>query len=270
MTIFKTKPHKNFGFSLLELIAVMAIMAILAGTLAPNVFDAIKRAKSDAESHNIVELIKSLKNSIINRKYIPTSSTNSWVTAISTTSSFNNNEIEFNDFGFRRRIVFDPLFFTNSNSTFPGLTQNQGLASAPVSPRLMLISDLTRNVPSITNTSTIFNNIWEQNNGANIVESNDVKIERLNLSDSFHRIILSNESIQQPSYQLEDGSIISIPAASGGVDGSLTRFVLDKTRISLIEPSLLGAGTEQMVNVIASDWTSRYQTNGTNYYWGRP
>lgn len=258
------------GFSLMELIAVMAIMAILAGTLAPNVFDAIKRAKSDAESQNIVALVSSLKTSIIDRKQIPTSSTSSWVTAISVASSFNDNDIEYNDFGFRRRLVFDPLFFTSSNANFPGLTQNQGLATAPVSPRIMLISDLTRNVPSVTNTSTVFNDIWEQSNSANIVESTDVKIVRLNLTDIFHRIILSNESTQQPSYQLETGTVISIPAANGGIDGSITRYVLDSSRLSLIEASLLGAGTEQMVSVVKNDWTSRYQTNGSSWYWGPP
>ena len=254
----------------MELIAVMAIMAILAGTLAPSIFDQVKRAKADAEEKNLIELINSLKLSIIDEKIIPTSTTSSWVNAIASASRFNREDIEYNSFGYRRRLVFDPIFFTNSNSVFPGLVQNQGLANAPVSPRLMLISDLTQNVSAISNTATVFNDIWEQNNGANQVESTELKIVRLNLTNSFHRIILTNENSQQPSFQLEAGSIVNLPAASGGIDGSVTRYVLDNTRISLRETSLIGVGAEQTVNIINNDWTSRYQTNGTSWYWGTP
>lgn len=261
---------KISGFTLMELIAVMAVMAILAGSLAPSIFDQIKRAKADAEEQNLVELISSLKLSIIDTKTIPTSEINSWVSSIALSSSINRKDIEYNSFGYRRRLVFDPRFLTNSDSIFPGLTQNQGLENAPVSPRVMLISDLTQNVSSISNSSTVFDDIWEQNSDANIIESSNVKIVRLSLNDRFHRIILTNESTEHPSYQLEDGSIIDVPVAHGGIDGSITRYVLSNTRISLREKSLVGVGVEQTANLVNSDWTSRYQTNGTTWFWGKP
>ena len=45
----------------MELIAVMAIIAILAGSLAPTIFDQIRRAKSDAEIINLKEIMENFQ-----------------------------------------------------------------------------------------------------------------------------------------------------------------------------------------------------------------
>ncbi len=265
--MFNIKKQK--AFSLMELIAVMAIMAIMAGTLAPSIFNQIKRAKADAEIQNLKTIMQSLSLYIQDKKVIPTSSTISWTQAIATVSNISIQKIEFNDNDFRRRLIFDPQFLTNVDSSFSGVTQNQGLAVEPVSPRVMIISNLTANVASVANNSSVFNDIWQQNTSALIKESADIKIERINLKSIFHRIVLSNANSTQASYQLESGSVISVPAASGG-DGIIIRWVIDQSKISLYSAPVSGTSVLQQTSILQSDWTSRYQTNGTIWFWGQP
>ncbi|MCF6193010.1 MAG: type II secretion system GspH family protein [Kangiellaceae bacterium] len=262
--------HRNTsrqcGFSLMELIAVMAIIAILAGTLAPNVFEAIKRARADAEIENLASIAISIELSVLQNKTIPTSTTNAWVLAVEKNSDFNAKDIEFNSLNFRRRLIFDPHFFTTTNSAFPGLNQNQGLANLPNSPRALLVSDMTANVANIPNTAAEFNSVWDQTVGADLVESSNLKIQRINFSSKFHRVILSNQHANQPFYQLENGTTTAIPAAVGGSDGSIIRFVLQDTKISLFaEP--FPTGGKQLIHIVKSDWSIRYQTDGTNWSW---
>jgi len=254
------------GFSLLELIAVMAITAILAGALAPNVFDAISRARADAEIENLSSIAYSIELSVLQNKSIPTSVTSSWVSAAENSSDFNAQDIEFNSLNFRRRLIFDPRFFSTSDNVFPGLNQNQGLASLPNSPRALLVSDMTTNVANIPNTAAEFNAVWDQTAGADLFESGDLKIQRINFSNKFHRIILSNQHANQPYYQLENGTTTVIPPAVGGSDGTITRFVLKDTKISLhAEP--FPTGGKQLVHIVKSDWSIRYQTDGANWSW---
>lgn len=257
------------AFTLMELIAVMAIISILAATLAPNLFDAIDRAHAEAEIDNLNSLTKSLELSVLDQKQIPTATTSSWVNAIAASSEFSLQDIEYNKKGFRRLLIFDPRFFTSSDSTFPGFIQDQGLTSDLVSPRAMLVSDLTQNVSSVTNSTSVFNDIWNQTNTPLLVESSNLKIKRINFSDKFHRIILNNQHTNLPYYQLESGTTISIPAASSGVDGSLIRYILKNTRLSLYDDPYPSGSLQQTI-IVTSELSMRYQTDGSNWSWEKP
>jgi len=242
------------AFTLLELIAVMAIIGILAGALAPSVFDAINRTHAETEEANLEALADSLKHYALEQKQIPNASTSNWVNAISTVSHFSLNDIEYNAKNFRRRLVFDPQFLTSPDNSFNGFTQDQGLTAAPISPRAMLISDLNANVASVTNDSTIFN---------------DLKIQRINFADLFYRVILTNQHSNQAHYQLESGTDTAVPAASGGSDGSVTLYLLKTTRLSLYSDPY-PSGNLQQAHIIHSDWSGRYQTDGSNWSWQKP
>jgi prepilin-type N-terminal cleavage/methylation domain-containing protein len=265
---FKTY-RKQLAFTLLEMIAVMAIIAILAGALAPSVFDAINRAHAETEEANLEALAESLRRYVLEQKQIPNATTSNWVNAISTVSHFSLNDIEYNAKDFRRRLVFDPQFLTSPDNNFGGFSQNQGLTNAPVSPRAMLISNLTANAASVTNDSTIFNNIWNQTNSPAVVEGPNIKIQRINFADLFYRVILTNQHTNQAYYQLESGTNTAVPAASGGSDGSISRYVLKTTRLSLYSDPYPSGNLEQ-VHIIHSDWSSRYQTDGSNWSWQKP
>ena len=259
---------RKAGFTLMEMIGVMAIMSILAAVLAPNIIDAIHRGYAEAEEQNLLQIANSLQRSVLQNKQIPSSTTASWVTAVASESAFNTQQVEFNPRDFRRRLIFDPRFFSNSDTVFGGFTQNQGLASPPVSARAMLISDLTRNVPAIANNASTFNSIWDQSGSPSIVEGADVKIQRINMNGWFHRIIFNNQRTASPAYQLETGTLTSIPAASGGSDGSLIRYVLTDTRVGVHQSPFPG-GVLSMTSLVQGDQSLRYQTDGLNWSWVR-
>lgn len=261
------RPQK--GFSLMELIGVMTVMAILAGTLAPNFADTINRANSEAEKINMNVLSDALRQYVIDQKRIPRANVNQWRPAIAGVTSIPEGEVEFNDKGYRRRLVFDPRFLTGADSNFPGVVQNQGLATPPVSPRAMLISDLTRNVPAVANNTATFNAIWNQTGTPAIVESDDVIIERLHFGDLFHRVILSNQNTAQPYFRLENGTNVAIPAAVSGVDGVITRYVLQNSQIALFQAPFPGGGLQQVM-LVQKEYSRRYQTDGFNWNWVQP
>lgn len=257
---------QSTGFTLLELIGVMAVMAILAAVLVPNVADSIDRAYADAEQKNLQVMSESLVQYLKTNKKLPTSSTASWVVAIASQSGLSQVQIEFNQKNYRRRLLYDPRFFTNSDTNFTGLTQNQGLASAPVSPRAMIISDLSANVPNVANTTTAFNNIWEQTSSATLKESKSIKIQRINFAPYFHRVVLSNANSGQPFYSLEAGSKFSIPASSAGADGVLTRFIVSGSLLQLFVPPYPSGGLFT-TTIISDDIAFRYQQLGVQWAW---
>lgn len=256
------------GFTLMELIGVMAIIAIMAAVLAPSLTDGIDRAYAAAEQAHLETLMDSLEQHILVNKQIPRQTTAEWTAAVAGYADLASADVEFNDRGYRRRLYVDPQFFSSTESTFPGYTQNAGLASRPYSPRLMIVSDLTRNAPNPPGSAADFAAIWDQTGSATLIEGEKVKVARLNLSGRFHRLLLSNANGQQPFYSLEGGSATAVPAAVGGVDGTLTRYVLKSSRLSVFF-SPFPAGGMNTSTLVDGDLSLRYTTDGSNWFWER-
>ena len=265
--------HKNSsrftGFTLIEVIGVLSIIAIMASVIAPSVFDDIKRARQDAETQNLELLAEHLVKFIHDAKRIPRRNVNDWTTAIATMGSLPRAKVEFNERDFRRAYYVDPRFFTTTDTPFPGYTQQTGLATPPISPRIMLVSVLTGNAPSAPTTSAAFNAIWDQSAGATVVEGADIKIERLNLRSLFQRIVLTNENTNQPGFQLEAGARSSIPAASGSGDGVVTRYVIRNTKVNLYTDPYPSGNLDE-VFLVEEDKDYAFQLVGSNWVWRRP
>lgn len=180
-----------------------------------------------------------------------------------------SEKIELNERDFRRGYYVDPQFFTSTNTAFPGYTQTSGLAAQPVSPRIMLVSSLVANAPAAPTTSTVFSAIWDQSAAATLIEGPEIKIQRINLRSLFHRVILTNEHTNQPGFQLEVGSVNSMPASSGGVDGLVTRWVMDKTRMNLLGDPFPSGALNQVV-LIDTPTNSSYRMSGASWEWQKP
>ena len=257
------------GFTLMELIGVMAVMAILAGALSPNIAASLNQAYSDSEIENMDVIADNLIDYILKQKKIPSANSSSWVTALSSISTFSTEDLEYNTKGYRRRLIFDPRFFTNTDKTFIGFSQNMGLASAPVLPRVLLVSDMSKHVAAVSNKAAIFNAIWNQSNTSVLKESKNLIIKRINLADKFHRVVLSNQNTAKPYYQFENGSLASIPVVNGGTDGIVIRYIIDSTQLNLFTAPYPNGNLEQ-VSIIRSDLSMRYETNGVNWSWVKP
>ena len=260
--------RQSQGFSLLEMIGVMAVMAILAGALAPAIFQMIDDGYQTAEIQSMETLRTALEDAIRSNKEIPSAKDSDWTTAVADFAGFAPSRVLYNDKNFKRRLYVDPKFFSKKNKAFKGYVQNQGLASKPHSPRMMLVSNLEGNIKTKLNNNKQFSAVWEQTKKAKIKESKTLIIERINLAPLFKRVVLSNSFSSQTGFELEGGKEGAIAAASGGSDGSRTLYVIAATRIDLNAAPYPGGATQRQL-IVQNDTSLRYQTDGGSWYWDR-
>ena len=247
------------GFSLLELIAVMAIMAILAGAMAPNIASRIDAAYRDAERDNLATLAQNLREAIVEQKRIPSMRAQSWTQAIASVSAYSAGRIARNDKGYRRRLLIDPQFYSDSARPSREYVQNRGLRQRPYSPRMMLVSSLGGELRLPALGVEAFDAIWNQYETAVLREGGDVLIERIHLAAYFHRLVLSNRhSSERPFFQLENGDRQALPRARNNADSSVTRYVLHNTQIALYQAPF-PSGSKQQTALVQSDTAMRYQ-----------
>jgi prepilin-type N-terminal cleavage/methylation domain-containing protein len=132
-------PHSR-AFSLIEMIGVLAVMAILAGMLLPNVLRKIADAHSGREDRNLAILADGLLQYTQSRQTIPGAS--SWASNIAEMTGLNLNEVLRvlpHDANTARVYVIHPAFApsTGSNPVFTNLSSG---ASSPTNARLMILS----------------------------------------------------------------------------------------------------------------------------------
>lgn len=254
----ESKPRAGAGFTLIEMIGVMAVIAILASAIAPSVVDLAVKAKAEKETISLNSLAESLRQSVLQTKSIPLAATSSWVNAIALENNLPSSKIEFNHASFRRGYYIDPHFLTSPASSFSGYP-SQGLTTAPISPRIMLVSNLSAHVPSAPTTAAEFSAIWDQTASTSLVESQSIKVVRLNLRSTFHRIIFNNDSVEQASYAFEGNSKQALAA------GVTERYVLDSTKVRLYTHSYPN-GALDFVSLVNSDESFRYDGSA----WSQP
>ncbi len=201
------------AFTLIEMIGVIAIIAILAAVIAPNVVKQMQAAGQDAEEEALGVLADGLIDYVLENRIIPQSGEGSgaWSTNIATQTDLPAKKIYENDHGNSRRYWFDPA--TNLN----GLSDNSSsydqntvsaanlsgdattsTASAPTNPRAMIISDLTAGgtnnilVASVTHNAANFAAVWDQT--GTLTESSTLKIKRINFSQMFETVTLESSN----------------------------------------------------------------------------
>lgn len=107
------KKMNNKGFSLVELIVVIAIMAVLIGVLAPTLLGNIEKSKLSKDKQAIDELYQAWTNTLGDPKYEPpynktftyTCSANGTIT-INDTTAVPANSIKSSDDGSEKTTVF--------------------------------------------------------------------------------------------------------------------------------------------------------------------
>ena len=255
------------GFSLIELIGVLAIMSILASIILPNMLRRMDIANADAEASNLVSLASDLEQYITTQFTIP--STNTWASAIASVSALPINEVSNNKYGFKRGFYVDPKFFTATDIVFTDYQQTTGLLTPPVTPRIIIVSSLKGDALPAPTSSAAFDAIWNQTSAANVLESDSLKIHRIYLGHLFHPVLLLNSSTRIPSYQLNAQPIKPLPVASNGINGQLTIYVINRTQLTLHQDPY-PTGTVQYTLFIQDQDSFLYGTDGVTWFWGRP
>lgn len=191
---------KQHGFSLIEIIGVMAIVAILLSAAAPNIIKMIKNEQADAETTTLDVLGGALIDFISEKQNIP--APDSWTDSLAPYVDFASNDLSVAING--NRVMYVHPSFTFSN--FPSQSYNQDslfiadddipLTSAPTDARIIFASNIYQNITTASLTAAQFDAVWNQSGSipADLVAGDSVSIERVNLSNLFFPVIFNVNS----------------------------------------------------------------------------
>jgi len=228
---------------LIEIIAVLAIMAVLVGVVAPSVIRRIDRAAWTKETADLNTFADALNQSIIRTKTIP--SYTNWASTVASQMSLPVSVISTNSRRYARAFLIDPSLSINGALPY---TQTANGTTKPVSARVMIVSSLARALPaSVTNSvasATNFTAIW--NAAENTVPAcpafsgwggtgDDLRIKKLNLEPLFYQLILVNHASDTntvPRFSIDDNSsVTAVPPGGRGLD----KYYLDGTVVGLYD-----------------------------------
>ncbi len=203
----------NQGFTLIEVIGVLAVMATLMAIVAPTILDQVDRAAQEAEGQNLEAIAEGVE------LYLRTNY--DWPSTLSDLSpdyvAFGVAQITTNDRGFPRYLFVHPDTSSYVNST--GLTVSE-LADA----RYLLISNVSADAaPTITNASQ-FDSYWN----TDTTTTPDVQIYRGHVSSLFHLLSISAMG-QHGSYRI-DGT-----GTNSGNGGTLATRMTYHVRGTVVE-----------------------------------
>jgi len=187
------------GWTLIESVAVMAVLAILAAVLVPPVIKRVDRAAWTRETADLGAMGEALLQSVRRTKSIPTYT--NWASAVASQMSTPVSAVLTNGRRYARAFLIDP----DLNINGPGLpyTQTVNGTDKPINARVMILSSLAQALPIASGQplATDFNNIW--NAAENTVPTgtpfngwagtgDDLRIKKLDLEPLFHQLILFN------------------------------------------------------------------------------
>lgn len=264
MLVKKNKVYKNrlglfnAGFSLMETIGVLAIIAILVGMMVPPIIKKIFEARRTAETNDLYNISEVLKEEILKKKYIPAST--NWANFLSERLGLPPESIHKS----RRIMVVDPQIRIGAGGL--PYTQTTNGTSYPIKARIMFISNLSLDtsnpsIPADIATDPIkFQLAWDTPDRQvppgwpaswNGKEEN-LKIQRMELSSLFIRLVI----------QVAGGSraYISIDGSQPFSISSTNRFYLRGTALGLYD----AVGTKLLDHDVLYD-DATYIFNGVNW-----
>src|SRR5205809_8130226 len=145
------------AFSLIELVGVLAVIAVLAAVLAPALIRQMDRIAGQQESASLKSFGDALQQSILRKRYIPSAS--DWATNIAAELGVDVANVNTNQARRQPRFfLIDPALRTGDNSSAlpynqtnasgSVVTNSAGVIVPPLSPRVMILSSIGRALPA--------------------------------------------------------------------------------------------------------------------------
>jgi prepilin-type N-terminal cleavage/methylation domain-containing protein len=225
------QPHPPFrkAFSLLELIGVLAVMAVLAAIILPILTRSIDRVANERETAELAAFETGLRQSIMRQGYLT-----NWANLpdqIANELGAEPTRVSSNARRQPRFFLVDPLMQLGTNA--PGqlyvqtdagsvVTNSSGVIP-PVNPRLIIITSMGPPLSGVTGgPNADFDAIWNTAAGQTPATAalsswggkpSDLRIKRINLSDLFvHLILTSNGSQAAGKYSVSSANYLTASA----------------------------------------------------------
>src|ERR1044071_6036263 len=193
--------RNSLAFSLIEMIGVLAVIAILAAVLVPAWLQQSDKVAGDQESAVLKSLGDALQQSIMRQRYIPSDA--DWAQAVATELGVDPAGVTTGQRRQPRLFLIDPAL-SIAGSGLPYTQTSAGSPSVPSSPRVIILSSVGAALPagmtSGVAAASDFTNIWNSADGTVPAApsfagwagtGDDLKVQRVNLSALFVRLGLS-------------------------------------------------------------------------------
>jgi len=259
------------AWSLIEMIGVIAIIAVISMAIAPVLVKQIDQANKDAEIRILERMAEGLQMSVLRQHRIPGAI--DFAEAIARELGLDQTTVLQNRAGYQRVYLIHPSMRLgpNGNSTLP-YTQDWRGSLEPTNARVMLISSLSMPLPSgiqsgLAPSENDFENIWNTAEGSVPSgwtgwggDGSSLIIRRINLGLLFVQVALNNNSQDVGKFAIDD--------ETGRHDAPwINYWYLTGTRLRLFG----GDGTLQTTEVLGDPvsfvydngvWRSRPYSNG--------
>jgi prepilin-type N-terminal cleavage/methylation domain-containing protein len=257
----QSRPRSKEAFSLIELIGVMAILAILAAAAGPTLIKRVDYAAKTKEKEVLMSLTNALVKGCLANTAIPAAA--SMPATIAQVLNCNAAQVTVNARGFSRLIIVDPAISIGGAPT--NLQTSAGISSRPSNARVVILSTIAKSLPTITPDATEFAEIW--NTAADSIPSvlsswggrgEDLLIERVNFAPLFHKLLLKNVDPNPPNdkpnqgwYSLQDdGGVYVVP------QDQFSAYYMDGTLLTLYRSNGTSSDTREILH---SDISFLYQ-----------
>jgi type II secretory pathway pseudopilin PulG len=250
------------GFTLIEMIGILAILSILATIIISTTTRSLDFAAANAESTNLVNFATALQNSALRYRYLPgptTAGGTNWVQMIATELGTSPSLVSTNARNSRRVLLVDP----GNSLSLPYAQPGTGTGSTvPPSVRLMILSTLGPAFPTglADGATTDFSTIWNTPDGTLPAFSgsnplrpaswsgtgNDLKVQRLDLSAAFVHLVLWNYPTPNPpqgNYQIDYQATTNVVPTTG-----VNTYFLKNTLLSLLTQAPAVRQVDQILN----------------------
>jgi len=231
------------GFSLIEFIGVMAVLAILASAMAPLVVRQSDKSVLANEVAQVSAISNALSMDVIRNRAVPDETT--WANVAANWTMRPAAQISRNPRRFDRAYLIDSSGWLGgyaAGSPYSQAGSASGLSSRPTTARAMIVSTIATGLPVASGrpASAAFNDIWITQplakpstwttwggSGADLV------IQRITLDPLFHHLVLGNrDASTDPAFTIDStSSANAVAVVNNGVGQDA--YYLDGTVVGL-------------------------------------